>query len=149
MNTQTTTPPASRSTPVEGVETYLFFPDCTEEAIEFYRTTLGATVEYLLRFKDNPDSDACVEGSGENIMHATLRIGNSTIMASDCAGESEKFGGFSLTLHVSGIADAERYFQALSEGGEIKMPLGKTFWSPCFGVVLDRFGISWMVHVAP
>lgn len=134
------------------VETYLFFDGRCEEALDFYRRTLGAEVGALMRFKDNPDAgtENCANppGSDEKVMHTTFRIGNTTLMASDgrCEGKSA-FHGFSLTLSVNDEAEAARLFNALGEGGQVQMPLMKTFWSPAFGMVADRFGVSWMVMV--
>ena len=80
-------------------------------------------------------------------MHATFRIGGTKLMASDGCEESPRFAGFSLSLAVPTQAEADRAFTALAEGGKVKMPLTKTFWSPCFGMVTDRFGLGWMVSV--
>lgn len=135
------------------VETYLFFDGRCEEALEFYRGTLGAEVGALMRFKDNPEAgtENCANphGSDEKVMHTTFRIGSTTLMASDgrCEGKTA-FHGFSLTLSVKDEAEAARVFNALGEGGQVQMPLMKTFWSPSFGMVADRFGVSWMVMVA-
>jgi PhnB protein len=129
---------------------YLFFEGRTEEALEFYRRAVGAEVEAIHRFKDSPDPEQIPPGAGDKVMHVTFRIGDTTIMASDgrCHG-APSFQGFSLSLNVRTEAEAERYFAALSDGGKVEMPLAKTFFSPRFGVVNDRFGISWMVHVRP
>lgn len=133
------------------VQPYLFFEGRCEEAITFYQHVLGAKVEMLLRFQDSPDP--CPEGmippgSENKIMHASLRIGDSMVMASDggCAGGSA-FKGFSLSVTVADADDANRVFAALGDGGAVLMPLGKTFFSPCFGMVQDQFGVSWMVIV--
>lgn len=132
------------------VQPYLFFGGRCEEAIEFYRKALGAEVERLARFKDAPEPQPglpeCFE---EKVMHATLRIGETMVMASDgrCEGEAN-FEGFSLSITVSDEAEAERVFAALSEdGGLVTMPLEKTFWAPKFGMLQDRFGVGWMVSV--
>jgi PhnB protein len=107
-------------------------------------------VEALMRFKDNPDGNMCAPVPGDKVMHASLRIGDSTIMASDgqCSGR-QSFQGFSLSFTVPTEAEADRLFSALSDGGEVQMPLAKTFFSPRFGMVADRFGVSWMIYVAP
>ncbi len=130
------------------IETYLFFEGRCEEALEFYRRTLGAEVTMLMRFKDHPEPDMCTPGSEDKIMHANFRIGDTTVMASDgrCEG-NPKFQGFSLSVTLTDEADAERLFAALSDGGQVQMPLTKTFWSPRFGMVADRFGVSWMINV--
>ena len=129
---------------------YLFFDGRAEEALDFYRSKLGAEVEALHRFKDSPEPTQVPPGGGDKIMHLTFSVGNTTIMASDgyCKGKPT-FQGFSLSLNVATEAEAERYFAALSDGGQVQVPLSKTFFSPRFGVVSDRFGVSWMLHVRP
>lgn len=133
------------------VEPYLFFDGRCEEAIEFYRKALGAEVTMMMRFKDSPEPPPpgmTPPGSENKIMHASLSIGGTTIMASDgrCQGRPS-FQGFSLSLAVDNEEEAERLFAALADGGEVQMPLAKTFYSPKFGMVADRFGVSWMVIV--
>jgi PhnB protein len=133
-----------------SVQPYLIFNGRCEEAIEFYRKALGAEVAMLLRFKDAPDPSMCTPGSENKIMHANLRIGETVILASDgrCTGQMS-FAGFSLSLTVKDADDANRFFAALSDSGQVQMPLDKTFFSPRFGMVADRFGVSWMVYVTP
>jgi PhnB protein len=133
------------------VQPYLFFDGRADEAIEFYRRTLGAEVGMLMRFKDSPE--ACAEGSmpagSENkVMHAALKIGEATVMASDgrCTG-APNFQGFALSLDAPTDAEAKRLFDALSDGGQVQMPLGKTFFASSFGMVADKFGVGWMVIV--
>jgi PhnB protein len=133
-----------------NVQPYLFFDGRCEEAIEFYKKALGAKVEMLLRFKECPDQEHKPSpDTADKVMHSSLRIGETTIMASDghCQGKPS-FQGFSLSLPVASEAEADRLFGALAEGGEVRMPLAKTFFSPKFGMVADRFGVSWMVLVA-
>lgn len=135
------------------VQPYLWnFGGRAEEAIEFYRTALDAKVEMLLRGKDSPEPPPEGQrqpGWEEKIMHASIRIGECVVMLSDGCGTVEPgFDGFSLSITVATEAEANRIFTALSEGGEITMPLMKTFWSPCFGMLKDRFGVGWMVGVA-
>ena len=135
------------------VEPYLFFDGRCEEAVEFYRSKLGAEVTMLMRFKDSPEphQPGTVPPGAENkIMHMSLRIGETTIMASDgrCQGQPS-FQGFSLSLTVPNVGEAEQLFAALGEGGQVQMPLAKTFFSPRFGMVADRFGVSWMIVVTP
>jgi PhnB protein len=131
-----------------SIQPYLIFNGRCEEAIEFYRKALGAEVTMLLRFKDAPDPSMCTPGSENKVMHANLQIGESVILASDgrCTGQMS-FAGFSLSLTLKNVADADRFFAALSDGGQVQMPLAKTFFSPRFGMVADRFGVSWMVYV--
>jgi len=135
------------------VETYLFFDGRCEEAIEFYKKTLGAETTMLMRFKDSPEPlqpGMIPPGSENKIMHVSFRICDTMVMASDgrCTGQAN-FQGFSLSLTVANEAEADRKFAALAEGGQVQMPMAKTFWSPRFGMVTDRFGIGWMVSVAP
>ena len=135
------------------VQPYLFFDGRCEEAAEFYRRVLGAEVTMLMRFKDGPKpEEGCMPtpGAEDKIMHMALRIGDATVLASDgrCLGQPS-FQGFALSLTVPSEADAERKFAALGDGGQVQMPLAKTFFSPRFGMVADRFGVSWMVYVAP
>ena len=121
------------------VETYLFFAGRCDEAFEFYGRTLGAEVTVLLRYKDSPEPEMCPAGAENKVIHANVRIGKTILMVSDgrCEGQPS-FQGFSLSLAVTDEAEAPRLFAALSEGGEVRMPLGKTFWSPCFGMVAER-----------
>ena len=134
------------------VEVYLFFAGRCEEAVEFYKKTVGAEVMMLMRFKDSPEPPQpgmIPPGSENKIMHTTMRIGDSMVMASDgrCEGGAT-FQGFSLSLTVANEAEADRVFSALAEGGQVQMPPAKTFWSPRFGMLTDRFGVGWMVSVA-
>ena len=134
------------------IQPYLFFEGRCEEALEFYRTRLGAEVTMLMRYRESPEPPQpgmIPPGSENKVMHSSLRIGEATLMASDgrCNGQPG-FQGFSLSLNAASEAEAERLFGALAEGGQVQMPLSKTFFSPCFGMVADRFGVSWMVIVA-
>ena len=130
------------------IQPYLFFNGRCEEAIEFYRTAVGAEVAMLMRYKDSPDPAA--QANGDKVMHASVRVGDATVLMSDghCTGEI-KFEGFALSLTVKEVAEADRLFAALSDGGKVQMPLTKTFFSPRFGMLIDRFGVMWMVYVAP
>ncbi len=135
------------------IEPYLFFNGRCEEAVEFYKKALGAEVLMLMRFKESPEPPApgmIPPGSENKIMHVSLRIGDATVMASDgrCTGQND-FQGFALSITAADEADADRKFAALADGGKVQMPLAKTFWSPRFGMVSDRFGVGWMVSVAP
>jgi PhnB protein len=131
------------------VQPYLNFDGRCEEALEFYRSAVGAEVTMLLRFQDSPEP--CAPGMVtpmDKVMHASFRIGENTLMASDCHCTGKpNFQGFSLSLTVPTVAEAERRFAALAAGGQVQMPLTKTFFSPSFGVVADRFGVSWMIYV--
>jgi PhnB protein len=132
------------------VDPYLMFDGRCQEAIDFYRKAVGAEVVMMMRFKESPDQSHNPPGSAEKVMHANLRIGSSTVLCSDgnCTGKP-KFEGVSLSLTVKDAAEAERTFKALGEGGKVQMPLAKTFFSESFGMVADKFGVSWMVYVRP
>jgi PhnB protein len=134
------------------VQPYLFFDGRCEEAVEFYRSALGAQVEHMMRFRDCPEPPQpgmVPPGSENKVMHASFRIGDTTVMASDghCGG-APNFQGFSLSITVADEAQADRLFNALADGGQVRMALTKTFFSPRFGMVADRFGVGWMIHVA-
>ena len=131
------------------VQPYLFFDGRAEEAIEFYKNSVGAELMALMRFKDNPDppkAGMVPPGSENKVMHMQFRIGETELMGSDgrCLGKPN-FEGVSLAILASNTAEAERMFEALGEGGQVQMPMAKTFFSPAFGMVADKFGVSWMV----
>jgi PhnB protein len=130
------------------LEPYLFLEGRCEEAIEFYRKALGAQVEGLLRYKDSPPNTPSPEGTNPNaIMHSRLKVGDTAFMLSDgMASGKPQFQGFSLSLTVASDAEARRCFDALAEGGQVRMPLAPTFFATSFGMVADRFGIGWMVY---
>ena len=132
------------------IQPYLMFEGRCEEAIEFYKKALGAKPEMMMRYKESPEPPppGCIPPGSENkIMHASLRIEDAVVMASDgmCSGKPN-FSGVTLSINVKKSADADRYFNGLAEGGKVNMPLAKTFWSPRFGMVQDRFGVSWMIN---
>lgn len=133
------------------IQAYLFFNGNCEQAVEFYRNTLGAEVEMMLRFKESPEPPPpgmVPPNWGDKIMHTSFKVGQTTVMASDgCGPEANPFHGFSLSLSVATEAEADRYFNALAQGGKVNMPLTRTFWSPRFGMLEDKFGIGWMVSV--
>ena len=145
-------PPPQREK-VMPVTPYLFLDGRCEEAIEFYKKTLGAKVEMMMRFKESPEppQPGCMPpDSDDKIMHACMRIADTQVMASDgrCTGQP-KFQGFALSINAKDEGEADRMFSALSDGGEVRMPLMKTFFSSRFGMVADKFGVDWMVIVAP
>ena len=134
------------------VQSYLFFNGRCEEAVEFYRKALGAEVQLTMRYKESPEPPppGMIPAGWENkVMHTSFRIGETLVMASDGCSEGAKFEGFSLSLSLPAAADVDRAFNALAAGGKVKMPLNKTFWSPRFGMLEDKFGIGWMVSVLP
>jgi len=133
------------------VQPYLFFDGRCQEAVDFYKKALGAEVIMLMRFKDSPEpqpSGMVPPGSEDKVMHMSMRIGSSIVFGSDgrCGGHPE-FKGFTLSLTAANEAEADRLFDALGEGGQVQMPMSRTFFSPRFGMVADRFGVSWMILV--
>lgn len=128
------------------VRPYLYFDGRCEEALGFYRKALGAEVVMLMRFKDGPERGMGSPGAEEKIMHSSFRIGDTTIMASDgrCLG-NPNFQGFALSLEAASDAEAQQLFSALGDGGQVQMPLTKTFFASRFGMLADRFGVSWMI----
>ena len=131
-----------------ALQPYLMFDGKCEEAIAFYRSAIGAEVALMLRWKDSPDPAMCQPGNENKIMHAAFRVGDAMMFASDgsCQGQPH-FAGFALSLTAHDDAEAQRLFGALAAGGQVRMPLAKTFFSPNFGMVADRFGVPWMVYV--
>jgi PhnB protein len=133
-----------------SIQPYLFFGGRCEEALDFYQTAIGAEVEMVMLFRESPDPvppGMLAAGFENKVMHASFRVGGSQIMASDGCDDKSRFDGFRLALSVESEADADRAFTALADGGVVDMPLTKTFWSPRYGMVTDRFGVSWMVMV--
>jgi PhnB protein len=139
------------------VQPYLMFEGRCEEALTFYKTALKAEVTMLMRYKENPEPQKSSEGCGpdvskipgDSIMHASFKVGDTDVMASDgMASGQPEFKGITLSLNPTSETEAKRIFAALSEGGRVIMPMTPTFYSPLFGMVADRFGVSWMVNVA-
>ena len=134
------------------IQPYLFFGGRCEEALAFYGTALGAQVDFLMRYQESPEPmppGRLPAGFANKVMHATFHIGGTTLMASDGCEAGARFDGFSLSLALPTEAEVNRAFAALADGGQVRMPLTKTFWSPRFGMLTDRFGMGWMVSVAP
>jgi PhnB protein len=131
------------------IQPYLFFNGRCDEAIEFYQKALGAEVMMLMRFKQAPDQSMVRPDTAEKVMHARLRIGDAIMLVSDgmCTGEQQKFEGFSLTFSTPSAEEVDRRFAALAEGGQVRMPLDKTFFSPRFGMLTDKFGVGWILLV--
>jgi PhnB protein len=122
------------------VQPYLFF--------DFYQQAIGANVKMAMRWKDSPDQSMCTPANADKIMHAQFEVGDTTIMASDgCNSGAPKFDGFALTIAAQSEAEADTLFAALGAGGEVTMPLGKTFFSKRFGTLADKFGVHWMILV--
>ena len=132
------------------IQPYLFFNGRCEEAVKFYQKALGAKVNMTMRYRESPDPappGMVPEGWDDKIMHTSFTVGSSLVMASDGCDAKPAFDGFSLSLTMPDEAAAKRAFNALSRGGQVKMPLTKTFWSPCFGMLTDQFGVGWMITV--
>lgn len=134
------------------VQPYLFFGGRCEEALEFYKKALGAEVEVMFRFRESPEPppvDQVPANWGDKIMHANVRIGDTQVMVSDGGAEEQQSGFKNVSLSISAANEHEtdRLFNALAQGGQVQMPLDKTFWSPRFGMVTDKFGLCWMVGV--
>jgi PhnB protein len=131
------------------VQPYLNFDGRCDEALEFYKNAIGAKVGMLLRFKEAPDKSMISPGSEEKVMHSAVQVGDSTVLMSDghCTGKPN-FNGIALTISAKTEAEADKLFNGLAEGGLVTMPLAKTFFSPKFGMVADKFGVGWMVLVA-
>jgi PhnB protein len=139
----------STSNPNLLVQPYLFFGGRCEEALDFYRAALGAEVQMLMRYNESPEPNPAMPSCfDDKVMHASFRVGATTLMASDgmCEGKPN-FEGFSLSITVPDETEAERVFAALGEGGLVSMPLEKTFWAAKFGMLQDRFGVGWMISV--
>jgi PhnB protein len=131
------------------VQTYLSFDGRAEEAIEFYKKTLGAEVKMLMRWKDSPDKSMCMPGAENKVMHAYLNIGETGVMVSDGRNTGQpNFAGFNLSIDTKTKAEADKLFNALAEGGKVTMPQSKTFFSERFGMLTDKFGVNWMILVA-
>lgn len=133
------------------IQPYLFFDGRCEEAIAFYRDALGAQELMKMRFKDAPPSDDCQTPPefADKIMHASLAIGSTHLLLSDgqCGREKVAHSGFSLSVTANDVASGKKYFNALAQGGQITMPYQKTFWTEGFGMLVDKFGVPWMVNV--
>ena len=132
-----------------NVQTTLNFYGRTEEAVNFYCRTIEAEILFMMRFRECPDVSQLKPGTEEKIFHAHFRVGSTEIRASDCGCEHSPtktaFAGFSLLLRVDTLEKAERFFAALSDGGQIQIPLLKTFFAARYGIVIDRFGVSWKI----
>lgn len=131
-----------------NLQPYVFFDGRCDEALKFYESAIGAKVEFLMRFSESPDLSSVTPEQHDKVMHCNVRIGDTQIMVSDgrCCG-GPRFEGFTLTINADSVADADRMFAALSEGGQVQMPMTETFFAHRFGMVGDRFGVSWMLLV--
>jgi PhnB protein len=145
---ETAATPTTRKEIAMQVQPYLFFDGRCDEALDFYKKTVGADVKMLMRFKDSPDPAMCTGASADKVMHAQFQIGDTAVLASDgrCQGQP-KFDGFALAISAKSEADADKMFAALGDGGQVTMPMAKTFFSPRFGMLADKFGVQWMILV--
>ncbi len=131
------------------VQPYLNFDGRCDEALEFYKKAIGAKLGMLMRWKDSPDKSMCTPDNADKVMHSQFAIGDTTVMASDGRNSGKpNFSGIALSITANSEADADRMFAGLADGGQVQMPLGKTFFSPRFGMVADKFGVGWMILVA-
>jgi PhnB protein len=131
------------------IQPYLFFDGRCDEAIEFYKKTLGAKTGMIMRWKDAPDKSMATPANENKVMHSTIRIGDTMVLASDGRNTGNpSFQGFALTISVKDEAEADKLFAALGDGGKVTMPMSKTFFSPRFGMLADKFGVGWMILVA-
>ena len=132
-----------------NVQTYLFLDGRTEEALAFYKKAVGAEVTMLMKFRESPDKSQIPPGADDKVMHAVFRVGDTPIMISDGMNNGRpKFEGFALSVNANDVAEAQKYFNALLDGGEVTMPLAETFFAKSFGMLKDKFGVHWMV-IAP
>jgi PhnB protein len=131
------------------VQPYLNFDGRCDEALEFYKKAIGAKVGMLVRFNQAPDPSMISPGNADKVMHSSVQVGDSTVLMSDgrCTGKPN-FQGIALSISARTEAEADQIFNGLAEGGQVTMPLAKTFFSAKFGMVADKFGVGWMVLVA-
>jgi PhnB protein len=131
------------------VQTYLWFDGRAQEGIDFYKKAVGAQVTAMMRYKEAPDQSMISKGSEEKVMHGAIKIGDTEILISDGRNQGHpKFDGFALTIQANDVGEAEKYFKVLGEGGEVTMPLAKTFFAKSFGMLKDKFGVNWIVLAA-
>jgi len=130
------------------VQPYLFFDGRCDEALDFYKKAIGADVKMLMRWKDSPDKSMCTQDNADKVMHSQFQIGDTTVMASDGRNQGQpKFDGFALSIIAKTESEADKMFGALGDGGQVAMPMSKTFFSPRFGMLADKFGVHWMILV--
>ena len=131
------------------IQPYLFFDGRCEEAIDFYKKAIGAQTGMMMRWKDSPDKSMCTPENENKVMHAQFNVGDTTVMASDGRNTGNlNFQGFALTINAKDEAELDRLFGALGDGGKVTMVPAKTFFSPRFGMLADKFGVNWMLIVA-
>lgn len=128
------------------IDPYLNFDGNCREAMEFYAETLGGTIEMMSTFAGSPMEADMPPEMRDQILHASILVDRQRIMASDGGQMYQKPQGLMVSLDIEGLDEAQRVWDALSEGGEISMPFEKTFWAERFGMVVDRFGIPWLIN---
>jgi PhnB protein len=129
------------------LNTYLHFNGNCEEALNFYARALGARIVMMLRYGETPEAGETAPEMQNKIIHGRIALGENLIMASDCPpGYFRELAGFSINIGTKSPGEAEKYFHALSEKAEVRMPLAETFWAHRFGMLVDKFGVSWMVN---
>ncbi|WP_336485914.1 VOC family protein [Methylobacterium nigriterrae] len=129
---------------------YLFLSGRCEEAFRAYQRILGGEITHMLKHAGTPSACHVPPEWHDKIMHACLELGDRKLMGSDAPpGRGKPMGGFCVQVAASGVAEAERVFAALAEGGEVTMALQPTFWSERFGMLVDRFGVPWMIDSGP
>ena len=126
-----------------GVNPYIAYKGTCQEAIDFYKQALGAELIFSQTWGESPMSEA---GFEDKIMHATIKIGDSTIMMCDDPRNETTGSNISLAIGLNDKDIAHKYFDGLAEGGQVTMPLDKTFWAEAFGMLTDKFGINWMIN---
>lgn len=138
----------------KAVNTYLIFNGNCEEAFQFYKSVFGGEFQYVGKYKDAPPEDGgevVSEEDSNRIMHVSLPIGSSVLMGSD---SHSKFGdvgfgdNFSISISAESTEEADKIFGGLTDEGRVDMPMQKTFWSPYFGMLKDKFGVNWMIDLA-
>ena len=130
-----------------SVDPYILFNGNCDEAFKFYEKLLGGKVQMKMTHGESPMADQTAPEWKDKIMHISMELGNRILMGSDAPpGRYEKPQGFSLSVTAKDPAEAERFFNELSKNGTVIMPIAKTFWSPAFGMLVDRFSIPWMVN---
>ena len=129
------------------LDSYLFFDGKCAQAMRFYERTLGGKMEMVMKYGESPEPEQCPPGAQDLVMHASMKIGDRTLMASDVPPSMgpKPMAGFALSLSYPSADEARRVFEALAQGGSVTMPMTKTFWAETFGMLTDQFGTPWMV----
>ena len=127
---------------------YLAFQNKCEEAFKFYEKVLNGKITFMMKYGESPMAEQTAPEARNNVIHASLQIQDQLIHGADAPPQHfSKPAGFSVSIGLKDVAEAERIFKELSVGGQVQMPFAKTFWSPGFGMFIDRYNIPWMVNV--